>query len=66
MANTLDLQHTSRWTIDRVSATIYVIARIVAAEHALALRAATKAALQRRSLAEVRATYVPPLDRRHR
>jgi hypothetical protein len=62
MANTLHLQQTYRQTLDGLSTTIRAIVRAVAAEHTLALRAATKAASPRQSLPEVRAMYVPPLD----
>jgi hypothetical protein len=44
-------------------ARIGAIVSAVAAEQALALRAADKAALQRRKLTELRAMYVRPLDR---
>ena len=59
--NTLHLQPTSRWAVARVLSAIRVISRAVADDHALALRAATKAASPRRSVAELRAMYVPPL-----
>lgn len=62
VAHTLKLQPTSRRTAEQVIATIRVIARAVAADHALARCAATKAASPRRNLAEVRAVYVPPAD----
>jgi hypothetical protein len=62
MAHILNLQHTPRWTLERVNATIRAIARAVVAERSLALRAATKAAWPRQRLAEVRAMYVPSLD----
>ena len=53
-------RQTSRWTADRVYSVMRAIARAVAADHALALRAATKAeASPRRSLADVRAMYLP-------
>ena len=55
----LHLQPTSRWAVDRILSAIGAIARAVADDHALALRAATKAASPRRSLADVRAMYVP-------
>ena len=62
MANTWHLQQQSRWTLDSVNTTIRAIAHAWAAEHALALRAATKAASPRKCQAEVRALYLPPLD----
>ena len=60
MAHALHLQQTYRRTLGRVRAAIRAIWSAVTAEHTLALRAATKAALQRQSLAEVRAMYVSP------
>ena len=61
MAHILHLQQTYRQARRGVSATIRAVVRAVAAEHTLAMRAATKAASPRQSLAEVRAMYVPPL-----
>jgi hypothetical protein len=61
MAHVLHLQQTYRRTLGGVRATIRAILSAVTAEHTLALRAATKAASPRQSLAEVRALYVPPL-----
>ena len=58
MANTLQLQHTRRPIFERVNATLCAAAHAVASEHALALRAATRAALPHQHLAEVRAMYV--------
>jgi hypothetical protein len=58
MAYVLHLQQTYRRTLAGVRATIRAILSAVTAEHTLALRAATKAALPRQSLAEVRAMYV--------
>jgi len=63
MAHALPFQATSRRTLGGVRAAIRAISGAVSAEHTLALRAATKAALPRRSLAEVRAMYVSPLER---
>jgi hypothetical protein len=40
------------------------VARAVAVEHALALRAAAKTASPRKNLADVRAMYLPPTARR--
>jgi hypothetical protein len=65
MANIFRLQQTSRWTLEGVGASIRAIARAVAAEHTLALRAATKTASPRQSLAEVRAMYVPSEPHQH-
>lgn len=65
MAHILHLQQTPRRTLDRVNTTIRAIARGVATEHTLALRAATKAALPHQCLVEVRAMYVPSLDPHH-
>ena len=60
MAHIMQLQQTYRRTRSGVGAAIRAIARVIAAEHTLALRAATKAASPRQSLAEVRAMYVAP------
>lgn len=58
MAHILDLKH-ARWrSRSKGTAAIHAILRTVAAEHTLALRAATKAASPRRSVSEVRAMYV--------
>jgi hypothetical protein len=65
MANIFRLQQTSPWTLEGVGTSIRAIARAVAAEHKLALRAATKAASPRQSLAEVRAMYVPSEPHQH-
>jgi len=64
MAHALHLQQAYRRTLGRVRATIRAIWSAVTAEHTLALRAATKAALPRQSLAEVRAMYVSPQESR--
>jgi hypothetical protein len=64
MANILHMQHTRRPTLEGVTATIRAIARAVAAEHKLALRAATQAASPHQRLSEVRAMYVPSPDSR--
>ena len=61
MAHVLHLQQTYRRTLGGVRAAIRALLSAVTAEHTLALRAATKAALPRQSLAEVRAMYVSPL-----
>ena len=58
MAHVFHLQQAYRRTLGGVRATIRAILSAVTAEHTLALRAATKAALPRQSLAEVRAMYV--------
>jgi len=62
MAHVLHLQQTDRRTLGRVRAAIRAILNAAGAEHRLALRAATKAALQRQSLAELRAMYLSPLE----
>ena len=62
MAHVLPLQHTYRRTLGGVRATIRAILSAVTAEHTLALRAATKAASPRQSLAEVRAMYLSPRE----
>ena len=64
MAHALHLQQTYRRTLGRVRAAIRAILSAVTAEHTLALRAAAKAALPRRSQAEVRAMYVSPQEPR--
>ena len=66
MANTFRLQQTSRGTLEGVRASIHAVLLAVAAEHTRALRAATKAASPRQSLAEVRAMYVPSEPHQHR
>jgi len=65
MAHVLQLPQTYRWTLGGVRATIGAILRAVTAEHTLALRAATRAASPRQSLAEVRAMYVPSEPHQH-
>ena len=65
MAHVLHLQQTYRRTLSGVRATIGAILRAVTAEHTLALRAATRAASPRQSLAEVRAMYVPSEPHQH-
>jgi hypothetical protein len=62
MAHALHFEQTYRRRLGGVRAAIRAILSAVTAEHTLALRAATKAALQRQSLAEVRAMYVSPLE----
>ncbi len=62
MAHILHLQHTPRWTFERVNATIRAIGRTVLTERSLALRAATKATSPRQCVAEVRAMYALRLD----
>ena len=64
MADALHLPQTYPRTRGRVRAAIRAILSAVTAEHTLALRAATKAALPRRSQAEVRAMYVSPQESR--
>ena len=65
MAHVLHLQQTYRRMLGGVRATIRAILRAVTAEHTLALRAATRAASPRQSLAEVRAMYVPSAPHQH-
>jgi hypothetical protein len=60
LANTPNVRPTSRWSLDRILSMIRTVARAVAADHALAQIAATKAESSRVNLAEVRALYVPP------
>lgn len=64
MAHVLHSQQTYDRTPGRVRATIGAFLSVVTAEHTLALRAATRAALPRQSLAEIRAMYVAPQDPR--
>jgi hypothetical protein len=64
MADALQLQQTYRRIPGGVRAAIHAILSAVTAEHTLALRAATKAALPRQRLAEVRAMYVSPQEHR--
>jgi hypothetical protein len=66
MAHVLHLQQTYRRMLGGVRATIGAILGAVTAEHTLALRAATKAASPRQSLAEVRAMYVSSEPHQHR
>jgi hypothetical protein len=61
MAHVLHLQQTYRRMLGGVR-----VLGAVTAEHTLALRAATKAASPRQSLAEVRAMYVPSEPHQHR
>jgi hypothetical protein len=65
MAHVLHLQQTYRRALGGARATIRAILRAVTAEHTLALRAATRAASPRQSLAEVRAMYVPSDPHQH-
>ena len=58
MDHVLHSQPTPGRTVDGIIATIRAIVSAVTAEHAMALRAATKAASPRESLAEVRAMYI--------
>ena len=62
LANTSHVRPTSRWSLDRMLSMIRRVARTVAADHALAQTAATKAEMSRANLAEVRALYVPPQE----
>lgn len=58
MANTLQGRPSARWTLE-ISSSMRAIARTLAAEHALALKAARKADLPRQRMAEVREMYLP-------
>ena len=62
MADAMHMQQAYRRTPGRVRAAIRAIFSAVTAEHTLALRASTKAALPRQRLAEVRAMYVSPQE----
>lgn len=62
MAYALDLPKTSHTGFAGFCARIGAVASTVAAEQALALRAADQATLPRRKLDELRAMYVRPLD----
>jgi hypothetical protein len=62
MTQALPLPQTYRRDFAGFGAKIRAIARAVAAEHTLALRASTKAASPRQSLAELRAMYVLPSE----
>lgn len=59
MANTLQLHPSARWTLNGFSAWMRAIVRTLAAEHTLALNAASKANLPRQRMAEVQAMYLP-------
>jgi hypothetical protein len=58
MAHILNLPHPSWLTLDRINAAVRKVPHAVAAEHELALRAASKAAMHRRCLTELQAMYV--------
>lgn len=58
VANRLHLRKPSRGSLDRILSAICAIVRAVAADHALAQRAAMEAALPRKNLAEMRAMCV--------
>ena len=60
MADRLYLQQKSRWSADRILSVMCSIGRAVAADHALAQRATSEAALPCRNLAEIRAMCVAP------
>jgi len=62
MVKAWHLEQKFRRAFDKFSATIRAIAHALVVEHALALRAATKAASPRKGQAEVRVLYLPPLD----
>ncbi|HVG05533.1 MAG TPA: hypothetical protein VM937_11405 [Burkholderiaceae bacterium] len=59
MAHILRLKHTYQRTRSGFIATIRAVARAIASEHTLALRASEKVASSCRNAAEVRAMYVP-------
>ena len=65
MAYALHLPQIYRRTLGGVRGTMRALLRMVTTEHALALRATTKAALSRQSLTKVRSMYVAPQERRH-
>ena len=65
MAHLLHLHRTYRRTLGGVLGPIGAVLRAIASEHTRALRAATKAASPRQSLAQVRAMYVPSEPRQH-
>ena len=62
MAYTLRLKHTYQRTRSGVIATIRALARALASEQTLALRASEKVASSWRNAAEVRAMYVSTPD----
>lgn len=62
MAQTLDWLETSLKRRKRVTRTIRIVLWAVIDEHTLALQAATKAVSPGRSLAEVRAMYLPTMS----
>ena len=64
MAHALQLHREYRRTLSGIRATIRAILSAVTAEQTLAPRAATRAALPRQRLAEVRAMYVSPQEAR--
>jgi hypothetical protein len=59
MVRPLPLTHPEQHPFDHLATTLRALARVVAAEHARALDAASKAASGRRTLRELRAMYVP-------
>jgi hypothetical protein len=61
VANRSNPRQRSNWSANDVLSAIRSIARAVAADHALAQRAATEAALPRKHLARIRAMYVAPI-----
>ena len=62
MAHALDLPKTTHTGFSALCARVGAVTSTVAAEQALALRAADQAALPRRRLDELRAMYLRPLD----
>jgi len=61
VANRLYMQQESDWSADHVLSVIRSIGRAVAADHAVAQRAAAKAALPCKNLREIRAMCLAPL-----
>lgn len=64
MTKALHLPQAYRPDFTGFGARIRAIVHALEAEHTLALRASTRAALPRQNLAELRAMYARPLDRR--
>jgi len=59
VARTLLVPHPSPRTVQRAVAALWIFARAMAVEHALALHAMAKVTLPRRNVSEVRAMYLP-------
>ncbi len=60
MTQALHLPQTNRWDFAGLGERIHGIMRTLEAEHTMALRASTKAALSRQNLTELRAMYARP------